>query len=106
MIEDGFLNRIQGDALKYQPSLICVQYDPMIFLHHFREYSCENSAYFNEIHKTNYEQGIFGKEDQEDIMMEMEENIENLHQEEEAYDEEGQISDSMLRRKILTERIK
>lgn len=89
MIEDGFLNRIQGDAIKYQPSLICVQYDPMIFIHHFREYSLENSAFLDEIQKSNYDQGIFGKEDQEDIMMEMEENIENLHKEEEDFDETG-----------------
>lgn len=53
------LGRVKGDIMKYTPRLICVQYDPMKYISHFRKFSIENAPFFNE-YANKEKEGIFG----------------------------------------------
>ena len=53
------LGRVKGDIMKYNPRLICIQYDPMKYIYHFRKFSIENAPFFNE-YASKEKEGIFG----------------------------------------------
>ena len=56
----------------------------MLFLYWYRQLSLENTPFLQEgASLIGGGSGVFGREDQEEIIMEVEENIENMHRQRE-----------------------
>ena len=72
-----------NDFNSTEPSMICVQYDPMLFISNVRKFALENAPFVNEF-VNREKRGIFGSDELEQSMLEFEDNIEEIHQKRES----------------------
>ena len=61
----------------YNPKLICIQYDPMKYLSNMRQFSVECGPFIKEWAQKN-ELGIFGQENYEDMMEDLQDQIADI----------------------------